>query len=147
MQASNATSSTDQIAAKSVRRSAKQARRYVVVGILVVVLDYAVFWVAMSATISVVLSNAFAKVIASAVGYWLHRQYTFAGHQRLGVAKQAIAYVLLALFNLALSSALIHSLTYILGWWPLTAKIVTDAVVICVAFLVSKYIVYAPARQ
>jgi putative flippase GtrA len=119
-----------------------QAVRYAIVGALVVGLDYGLFMIAFSTPLSVVLSNSIAKIGAAFAGYWLHRQYTFKGRQRLGASAQLLRYLGLFVFNLGLSSVLIKLFADVFEWMPLLAKVVSDIVVLLIAFLVSKFLIY-----
>ena len=121
------------------------AMRYASVGLVITVIDYAVFIVLVYLGLAAVQANAVGRVITTVVGAILHRRYTFAGPQKWGIARQMMAYVALSAFNLVLSSGLILLLTERAGLIPLMAKVATDVVVIAVSVLAGRFLIFAPA--
>lgn len=120
--------------------------RYVGVGVLVASADYAVFAVVMLVGASALSANFFSRLAATLIGAWLHRTYTFAGPQRLGVARQMVAFGVLSAGNLLLSSALIFILHTRLGWPPIWAKLGTDVIIVIISLAVSRLLIFAPTR-
>lgn len=128
------------------RKLSLQLARYVGVGLVVTLIDYAVFLVSMHLGLSAPRANVASKLAATLAGAVLHRRFTFAGPQRLGLARQMLAYAALSLFNLGLSTALIVVFSSHLGWPALLAKLTADVFVIALSFVVSRFFIYAPAR-
>lgn len=128
-------------------RTLWQLMRYLGVGLVVMAADYACFLLCLLLGITAVLANAVGKVAATIVGCVLHRNYTFAGPQRLAIRQQLVSYIVLSAANLILSSVLVHALVYKLSLSALAAKVLTDIVVVIVAYLVSKFVIYAPTRH
>lgn len=122
-----------------------QLLRYLCVGLVVMAVDYAGFLLGLLLGLTAVPANAIGKVAATIVGCMLHRNYTFAGPQRLSIRQQLVSYIALSAANLILSSILVHALVYKLGLVALAAKVVTDIVVVFVAYLASKFLIYASA--
>jgi putative flippase GtrA len=124
----------------------QQVWRYALVGMMVFAIDYAVFaaltWSFPGAHLP---ANIGGKVAGAASGFFLHRNFTFAGPQRDGAARQAISYAALLLFNLALSTALLWLLVDQLALNAYASRLFTDGVVIITAFLGSRLWVYRKA--
>ena len=120
--------------------------RYVGVGVLVSGTDYLVFLVALAGGSTAVWANVLGRVVSTVVGAILHRRYTFAGPQRLGVRRQMLAYGTLSVVNLGLSSGLIHVLVDDLTLPPLWAKVATDIVIIVLSMVISRVLIFAPSR-
>ena len=121
------------------------AGRYLGVGLVVMSLDYLVFLLGLQLGATAVQSNAAGRLLTTVVGALLHRRYTFAGPQRMGMLRQMVAYFALSGINLVISSGLILLLTENMGLAPLWAKMLTDVVVIAISMLVGRFFIFAPA--
>lgn len=125
-----------------------QALRYISVGGVVTALDYATFLAAVSAWAGhYSMANLLAKLVAGGCGFLLHRTVTFAGRHRYDLGPQALRYGLLLLTNSALSTVLVYIGTAVLRLPPLGVKIVSDVLVILLAFIVSRTSIFAAARE
>lgn len=122
----------------------RQLVRYAGVGIVITVTDYFIFLLCVYIDLPVIWSNATAKCAATLVGIFLHRIYTFAGPQRLSLMRQVAAYILLSAFNLCLSTAMILLIAEHYEWSALPSKIISDILIICISFVVSRLFIYAP---
>jgi putative flippase GtrA len=120
--------------------------RYVGVGVLVSGTDYLIFLLALAGGSTAVWANVLGRVVSTVVGATLHRRYTFAGPQRLGVRRQMLAYGTLSVVNLGLSSGLIYLLVDGLALPPLWAKVATDIVIIVFSMVISRVLIFAPSR-
>ena len=120
--------------------------RYAGVGFIVAATDYSIYGVAVWMGCSVLMANLWSRLMATIVGAWLHRRYTFAGPQRLGMARQMMAFGLLSGVNLLISSALITVLHDQVGLNPLWSKLGTDVVIVLISLVVSRWLIFAPAR-
>lgn len=125
----------------------RQAIRYVLVGIIVVGIDYFVFWCVAGNQAPPEFSNVLAKVCAGFVGYWLHRKFTFHWHQKHNRSVQLLGYFVLASLNAALSSILMSFFIRQLEFPPIYAKIFADTLSIIFAFFGSRNFVYAPLNR
>ena len=122
------------------------AGRYMGVGAVVTGVDYLIFLLCLQFGSVPAVANAVGRVVATGVGALLHRHYTFAGPQRLGLARQMAAYGALSAFNLGLSTAMIIVWVHHVGLGAVWAKVLTDAVVIAVSIVIGRLFIFAPAR-
>ncbi len=114
---------------------------YVVVGLGVVAVDYAVFLVLTALSVVPLVANAAAKVTSATVGFFGHSYLSFAGNKALSPVQQVFRYLVLLLLNMALTS-LVIAVALGLDWAKLHAKLLADAVAFVVAYLFSRYFVY-----
>lgn len=131
----------------STARMVYQVGRYAGVGVGVTLVDYLFFLLFMQQGLSAAQANAGSKVAATLLGAYLHRRYTFAGPQRLNLLRQMLAYATLATFNLALSTGVIVLLMNVAGWSALVSKLSADLLVIVISFVVTRVLIYAPAKN
>lgn len=128
------------------QRLIDQLLRYGLVGLVVVASDFAtyaaVLWVSDEAWLA---ANGLGKAVGAGLGFVLHRKVTFTWRQRDIARRQLGAYLAVFGFNLALSSALLWALVGRLGLDAYLAKLAVDALVIALAFLLSRTWVYRPA--
>ncbi len=120
--------------------------RYLGVGIVVMALDYLVFLLGLQMGATAVQSNAVGRLVTTVVGALLHRRYTFAGPQRMGILRQVMAYFALSGMNLAISTGLILLFAYHMDLAPLLAKMLADVVIIAISMVVGRFLIFAPAR-
>lgn len=124
----------------------KQIGRFGIVGIFVVVLDYAVFAALLWAMPgSHLVANVAGKIAGAVSGFVLHRQITFAGQHRDGAGRQGLSYALLFAFNLAMSSFLLWLLVDYLRFNTYWSRLCVDALVIISSFTGSRLWVYRAA--
>jgi putative flippase GtrA len=123
-----------------------QVGRFGLVGLFVAALDYAVFAGLLLAFPGQHLAaNLAGKLAGAAIGFVLHRNFTFAGQRRDALGRQAFSYALLLGFNLGLGSGLLWLLVdglHLNPWW---SRLFVDGVVIASSFLGSKLWVYRAA--
>ena len=123
-----------------------QAARYGLVGACVFTTDLAVFWLILQvAPPAYLAANAAGKVAGAALGFVLHKRFTFGWQQKDRGSRQLVAYLCLFAANLALSSAMLALLVAGLAVHKLVAKVLVDAVVIAIAFVVSRHWIYRAA--
>lgn len=132
--------------AQRLRAFLQMLSRYVGVGLLVAASDYAVYGLAVWVGATVLVANLVSRMVATVVGAWLHRRYTFAGPQRMGMPRQMVAFGVLSAVNLLISSGLIVLLHDHLGLNPLWSKLGTDVVIVLISLVVSRLLIFAPAR-
>lgn len=128
------------------QRLIDQLLRYGLVGLIVVASDFAayaaVLWLSDQAYLA---ANGLGKAVGAGVGFVLHRRVTFTWSQRDHAPRQLGAYLAVFAFNVALSSTLLWALVGKLGLDAYFAKLAVDALVIALAFLLSRTWVYRPA--
>jgi putative flippase GtrA len=91
-------------------------------------------------------ANVIAKVLASVVGYLLHRSITFRGKKKHTWERQLFFYVALLAFNTVSGSLLLVLLVEVANLIEVFAKLTADAVVIVVSFFLSRSVVFSRAR-
>lgn len=124
----------------------RQMWRYLLVGGVVYLVDLAVY----AAMVHLVphaylLANGMGKIAGAALGFILHKRFTFFGGQRDGVERQVLSYAGLLAFNLALSSALLWFAVGAVGADALIARVAIDGLVILMSFLGMRLWVYRAA--
>jgi putative flippase GtrA len=123
-----------------------QLVRYGIVGGIVYAADFAAFAMMMVLIPHAYLgANIVGKVAGAVVGFLLHKRFTFSWDQRDSATRQAIAYLLLFLCNLAASSLLIWLLVDFARANAFVAKISVDGFVIACSFFGSRLWVYRAA--
>lgn len=98
--------------------------------------DYSLFCLLSAITDTVALSNILARVVSGAVNYSLNRRLVF--QSKAGVARSLLQYAALACSILALNTALLWLLASRLGLNRYLAKILVEAMLFVVSFLVQK---------
>lgn len=125
-----------------------QAMRYLLAGGLVFSLDVGVFYLITTVWPAwYIEANLVSKSIGALTGFFLHRYFTFSWEHRDNAAAQGVMYVLLLGFNLMLSSLLLYLLVEWVGLIELYAKVLTDVLVILVAFVGSRLLVFRGHRR
>jgi putative flippase GtrA len=123
---------------------AGQTIRYLAVGSVVYAIDVGLF---SAIVISLdrryyLAANVVAKIAAAAVGFLLHRHFTFARRQRQRWHGQLMLYGLLFVLNLGLSSVLLFLSVALLRLEPVASKIAADLVVFFASFVINRQIVF-----
>ena len=128
------------------QRLIDQLLRYGLVGLVVVASDFAAYaatlWLSDGAYLA---ANCLGKTVGAGVGFVLHRKVTFTWRQRDLARRQLGAYLAVFSFNLALSSLLLWALVGQLALDAYFAKLAVDALVIALAFVLSRTWVYRAA--
>jgi len=126
-----------------------QLGRYLLVGCAIYAIDVGLFW----AIVTIVGShyylavNCTSKITATAIGFALHRSFTFRWQQEHGLARQSILYGVLFLFNVGLSTVLLFLCVGAFFQPPLPSKIVTDAVIAVTAFMTNRHLVFRSRKR
>jgi putative flippase GtrA len=120
-----------------------QTLKYVSVGALLYFLDLGVF----SAIVLVddglyIWANVVARLAGAAVGFLLHRHWTFRGNHRHAVATQALMYASLLMANVVASSAILYLFVRVFGLGEIPARVLTDAIVIMSNFVASRAVIF-----
>ena len=131
--------------AKKLPAIAREVLRYVIVGGSTYVLDFLVYLLIFSlAPALYLLGNVAGRIAGAALGFVLHKYWTFGGNHARSASAQALSYAALLGFNITMSSALLmgfHAYWTALG--VVFARIATDVIVIVFSFVCSKYIFYS----
>lgn len=127
---------------------AYQGIKYVLVGVAIYAIEVFVFLLLTNIDfVNYLYANGFAKVIAAGCGFFLHKHITFSWDQAGSIKPQLVKYVSLLIFNLCLANALLYLSVDVMGWHVLLMKVITDAIVIVLAFLVSRSFIFGSKAQ
>jgi putative flippase GtrA len=126
-----------------------QLFRYILVGSAVYAVDVGLFafLLALPGGVHYLIANGASKAVAATVGFLLHKHFTFRWEQAGGALGQSLAYALLFLFNLGLSTALLSLSVDLLALPALLSKIVTDVIVVALSFALSRSFVFRRVSQ
>lgn len=89
---------------------------------------------------SLAVSVVGARLVSATVNFTINRKVVFKGNEL--IARAILKYVLLALCILGANYALLHLLTIFLNWPLAVAKILVEAVLFCVNFIIQGRFVY-----
>ena len=98
--------------------------------------DYSLFCILSAATGTVALSNILARIVSGSVNYTLNRKLVF--ESKAGVGRSLVEYAALACGILALNTLLLWLLVTMLGLNRYFAKILVEAVLFVVSYIVQK---------
>lgn len=130
----------------SLRILVPEAMRYGAVGLVVLAIDFTAYALVLAiAPRALVGANLVGKAAGAITGLMLHRSVTFRGRKAHGHTRQAASYLALLVFNAALSSALLWLLVERVGYSSYWSKLGVDVVVVGIAFLGSKLVVWKTA--
>ena len=122
----------------------RQGGSYLVIGLLQLLLDGAVFIAVTALGMPVLPGNLVGRACGMLLGFWLNGRYTFAsgGTQRLGWARFSRFIVLWAVLT-ALSTALVVAADHALGLqYAWLAKPVVEAGLALLSFVLMRWLVY-----
>ncbi len=123
-----------------------QIGRYGAVGLFVFACDFAVYMLVLHFAASAYLpANICGKAVGAAVGFVLHKRFTFSWEQKHRTGKQMLSYLALMLLNFATSTVLLWLLVAQIGADKFVAKVIVDILVIATSFLVGRLWVYKAA--
>lgn len=116
--------------------------RYVIVGGGTYVVDFLVYLLVVTLAPALYLQgNVAGRIAGAALGFVLHKYWTFGGNHTRSAPVQALSYAALLGFNIAFSSALLMGFhTYLPALGPVFSRIATDVIVIAFTFICSKHI-------
>jgi len=122
----------------------RQGRSYLVIGVLQLLLDWAVFVAATAAGMEVIPANISGRLAGMVLGFWLNGRYTFAeqGQRRLGWSRFArflALWLLLTTASTLLVGAADHALGLRHAW---LAKPLVEGGLAVVSFLLMRHVVY-----
>jgi putative flippase GtrA len=122
----------------------RQGSWFLVVGGVLVVVDWAVFVALTALGAPVAPANLAGRVVGACLGFWLNGRLTFAedGQARLGghrLLRFAFAWLLLT----ASSTLLMHAVADLLGLgWAWLAKPLVEALLALASFLIARHWIY-----
>lgn len=123
----------------------RQGSAYLIIGVLQLLLDWAVFVLVTAAGLPVVQGNLAGRVAGMLLGFWLNGRITFAtadGEQRLGwrrVARFLPLWLLLTTASTLLVSSADHALGLQYAW---LAKPLVEGGLAVISFLLLRHVVY-----
>ena len=114
--------------------------RYLLVGGTSFGLEYGLFWLLFHFSTPLLLANTVAYLTIFGLNFMLNRQWTF---QSTGnVQRQILLYVLLVVFNLLASNAVIYLLVNQLLVPALIAKVMVMVMIVAWNFVLYKKVIY-----
>lgn len=121
-----------------------QSAKFLLAGGVVFLFDYIVFLISMYFLTDneIFSANIIGKISGFALGFILHKYWTFAGKQDHKTTRQFVFYILLFAFNLALSTGLLFLLTEMTRAPVLLCRLLTDIAVVIISFLVNRQIIF-----
>ena len=122
----------------------RQGSSYIVIGLLQLLLDWAVFVLATATGMPVAPANVLGRLAGMLLGFWLNGRYTFAadGEQRLGW-RRFVRFFALWLLMTAASTLLVSATDHALGLqYAWLAKPLVEGGLAAVSFLLMRYLVY-----
>ncbi|KOE97654.1 GtrA family protein [Stenotrophomonas geniculata] len=123
----------------------RQGSAYLIIGVLQLLLDWAVFVLVTAAGLPVVQGNLAGRVAGMLLGFWLNGRITFAtadGEQRLGwrrFARFLPLWLLLTTASTLLVSSADHALGLQYAW---LAKPLVEGGLAVISFLLLRHVVY-----
>lgn len=121
----------------------RQAVRYVIVGLGVLALDFLTFILLVHfIPAAYVIANVAGKSVGAFSGFFLHKNYTFAGQHDKSTLTQITLYFAAYAGNTALSTCIIYLGVDRLGFADVISKVVADVVVTGSSFLIGRFFVF-----
>ncbi len=126
------------------KRLLREGTGYLVVGLIQLALDSAVFIGLTALGVAAAPANVIARVSGAALGFWLNGRYTFAHEGRSRVTRGAfLRFALLWLTLTVVSTVLVSAIAYQLGLrWAWVGKPLVDGTLALLGFLGARHLVY-----
>jgi len=125
--------------------------RFLVVGGGLFLLDLALFLgLVNGAEMDVWWAQTVSVSIRTALGFVLHKWFTFAGDTASDArttARQSVAYVVQGLINIPISAAVVTACVWMTGGWPLVGKVLSEAVLAAWVFFLYRFVVWRPEPE
>ncbi|MFT4247160.1 MAG: GtrA family protein [Pseudomonas sp.] len=122
----------------------RQGGQFVLIGLLQLLLDWAVFVSATALGVSVASGNLLGRVSGATLGFWLNGRYTFAerGNARLGW-RRLLRFALVWIVLTVISTWLIGQLATVLGLrYAWLGKPVVEGLLAMVSFFIWRHLVF-----
>lgn len=121
----------------------RQGRHYLLIGILQMLLDWAVMVALSHLGLSIALANVTGRISGALLGYWLNGRVTFSGDEHHMGHKQFARFGLMWVgFTLLSTLALQNIDQYVGRGWAWTAKPVVEVVLGACGFVLSRHWIY-----
>ena len=126
----------------------KQFYVFIIVGLVLLVLDTAIFFLLSFSTISTPKINMMSKSCAALFGYFLHQKYTFNSQNSWYNLQQIVKYILYLVFMIVISTLLLQVFELVVldfRGFPLVTlgvKVGVESICVIISFLISKIWVY-----
>lgn len=123
-----------------------QGFRYVIIGCVIFAIDVGLFAIFVSVESDLyVVANIVSKFVSAAVGFVLHKCFTFSWDQEKRGLRQFTYYCILLSLNTLLSTGLLYLAVDLWHSPTVASKIGADIVVISLSFLASRWIIFRAA--
>ncbi len=121
----------------------RQKTTYLIIGGIVYLIDISMFTIVIYFFPGFyIVGNIGAKTGGALAGFFLHDRITFSGAKNLTIKTRFFRYGLLWLCNMVLAVVLLFVFVKYLFIPEIIAKIISDIIVITIAFLVGKHTVF-----
>jgi putative flippase GtrA len=129
-------------------KEARRIGRFLVVGGGLFTLDLTLFLVLVKlAGLDVWWAQTISVSIRTALGFVLHKWFTFAGDTKTdasSTAKQSVAYIIQGLINIPISAAVVTGCVWATGGYALIGKVMSEAVLAVWVFFLYRFVVWRP---
>jgi putative flippase GtrA len=122
---------------------ARQGGSYVVVGLLQLLIDWALFVALTALGMAVAPANVCGRVSGAVLGFWLNGRFTFAAEHTAVGRRQFMRFVLMWVATTAVSTFAVAHVEQAVGLrWAWLAKPAIDAALAAVGFVLSRHWIY-----
>ncbi|HEY0502482.1 MAG TPA: GtrA family protein [Lysobacter sp.] len=122
---------------------ARQSGSYIVVGLLQLLVDWAVFVMLSATGLAVEPANVAGRISGAALGFWLNGRFTFAGEDTAVGRRQLARFLAMWLVTTAMSTWAIGHVDDTVGLrWAWLAKPAIELALAMVGFMLSRHWVY-----
>ncbi|MCO4746613.1 MAG: GtrA family protein [Proteobacteria bacterium] len=123
------------------KRTVRQLSRYVAVGAGLFAVDLAVFMGLVTIDVPIPVAQLISRATGAVLGFFLHRQWTFAGETEhaSGAGTQGAGYAALTLANLGLSPVVVTVLANLVPSLVL-AKVLTEVAMVLTTFALTRWL-------
>ncbi len=132
-------------------KEARRIGRFLVVGGGLFTLDLAMFLVLVKlAKLDVWWAQTISVTIRTALGFVLHKWFTFAGDTKSDAsttAKQSVAYITQGVINIPISAAVVTACVWATGGYALVGKVMSEFVLAAWVFVLYRFVVWRPQPE
>ena len=116
--------------------------RYLISGASSEIIEYISFWVLLSITQALYISNSISFILGIASAFLFHKLWSFAGNQQFKTHSQIVAYCLLAFFNFIMINVIVGLLVQGLQVHPYVAKIISMVMTALWSYVVFNFYIF-----
>lgn len=142
---------TERIRAWLTGNEARRIIRFLIVGGGLFGLDLVLFLVLVTyAALDVWWAQTISVSVRTALGFVLHKWFTFAGDTASDAkttARQSVAYIVQGLINIPISAAVVTACVWLTGGWPLLGKVLSEGVLAAWVFFLYRFVVWRPEPE